>query len=170
MGLIKAMLTVPNLISLLRFPLALVFLQENVVFRTIALLLAMVSDALDGYIARRYERTSRLGTVLDPLMDKFFVLFILGIFYFEQRLNLWEAVAMLSRDFAVILFGFYLFGKGALKTYRFRAIWCGKMTTLLQFGVLLALTFGMVVSPVIYCAFIILGLLALGELYIESLN
>src|ERR1700761_9544100 len=102
------MLTIPNLISLLRLPLALVFLQDNVFFRALALLLAMASDALDGYVARRYKETSRLGSVLDPLMDKFFVFFIMGVFYFEHRLSLWEAGTMLCRDISVILFGCYL--------------------------------------------------------------
>lgn len=162
------MLTVPNLITLLRLPLALVFLQENILYRALALLLAMLSDALDGYVARRYGGTSRLGTLLDPLMDKFFVLFVLGIFYFEQRLSLWEAGTMLSRDFAVILFGFYLIGKGTLGTYQFRAIWCGKITTLLQFSVLLGLTFRLAIPSLAYLSFVFLGLLALRELYSEQ--
>jgi CDP-diacylglycerol--glycerol-3-phosphate 3-phosphatidyltransferase len=159
------MLTVPNLITLLRLPLALVFLQENVLFRTLALFLAMISDALDGYIARRYGETSRLGTLLDPLMDKFFVLFVLTIFYLEKRLNLWEACTMLSRDFSVILFGLYLIGKGAFKNYQFRAIWCGKITTMLQFSVLLGLTYRAALPSIVYPLFIFLGLLALQELY-----
>lgn len=159
------MLTVPNLITLLRLPLALFFLQDNVVFRSLALVLAMISDVLDGYIARRYVGTSRLGTLLDPLMDKFFVLFVLTIFYFEHRLSLWEASTMLSRDFAVILFGFYLFGKGALGNYQFRAIWCGKIMTLLQFSVLLGLTFNIAIPPVVYFIFILLGVLTFIVFY-----
>ncbi|MBA3816200.1 MAG: CDP-alcohol phosphatidyltransferase family protein [Parachlamydiaceae bacterium] len=162
------MLTVPNLITLLRLPLALVFLQENIFYRALALVMAMISDALDGYIARRYGETSRLGTLLDPLMDKFFVLFVLGIFYFEQRLQLWEASTMLSRDFAIILFGLYLFATKALGKYQFRAILCGKITTLLQFSVLLALTFQITIPWIFYLSFIFLGLLALCELYFEQ--
>jgi phosphatidylglycerophosphate synthase len=162
------MLTIPNLITLLRLPLALVFLQDNVLLRALALILAMASDALDGYIARQYGRTSRLGTLLDPLMDKFFVLLVLGVFYFEQRLSLWQASTMLSRDLAVVLFGIYLVVKGTLRTYQFRAIWCGKITTLLQFSVLLGLTFHVVIPSVVYFSFIFLGFLALRELYTEQ--
>lgn len=162
------MLTIPNLITLLRLPLALVFLQENVLLRAVALLLAMASDALDGYIARRYSGTSRLGTLLDPLMDKFFVLFLLGIFYAEHRLSLWEAGMMLSRDLSVIIFGCYLVAKGRYKTYQFRAILCGKITTMFQFAVLLALTFGVEVPSTIYPMFIFLGFMALNELYTEQ--
>lgn len=159
------MLTIPNFISLLRLPLALIFLQDNVVFRVIALLLAMVSDVLDGYIARKYKEISRLGTLLDPLMDKFFVFVALGILLTEHRLTLWEAATMLCRDFAVILFGFYLAWKGALKAYQFRAIVCGKITTFLQFMVMLGLTLQLTLPPMVFSTFIILGLLALGELY-----
>lgn len=53
------MFTLPNLISLTRLPLALVFLQENTFYRIAALILAMLSDALDGYYARRYDLSSQ---------------------------------------------------------------------------------------------------------------
>lgn len=159
------MITLPNLITLMRFPLALAFLQDNVLWRITALILAMLSDGLDGYIARRFGKISRLGTFLDPLADKLFVIFVLGIFLAEGRLNLWEAATMLCRDFSVILFGFYLAWKGTLNQYQFRAIRCGKVTTVLQFAVLLGLTIHAAIPSFIFISFIILGLLALIELY-----
>lgn len=159
------MLTIPNFISLLRLPLALMFLQEHVVYRVAALCLAMASDILDGYLARKYKTTSRLGTLLDPLTDKLFVMIALGVLFTENRIQIWEAATMLCRDFAVIIFGFYLAWRGALKTYKFQAIICGKITTFIQFSVLLALTLQIPFSPIVYSTFILLGILALGELY-----
>lgn len=156
----------PNLITLLRLPLALLFLQDNSLYRAIALLLAMASDALDGFIARRYGGTSRIGTLLDPVMDKLFVLFVLSVVFTEGRLTLSEAATMLCRDFAVILFGCYLAIKGRLSTYRFRAIWCGKITTMCQFSVLLGLTLDFKFPSYVYTSFIILGFFALCELYL----
>lgn len=133
--------------------------------RAAALILAMISDGLDGYIARRYGMVSRLGTILDPIMDKFFVLFALIVLISENRLTLPEAGILISRDFAVVLFGFYLFFNGRLASYRFRAIWCGKLSTALQFIFLLGLTFHIQFPPYVFSAFIILGVLALVELY-----
>ena len=59
-------LTIPNLISLLRIPLAILFLKGGVLVRAVAIILAMLSDGLDGYYARRYSQCSKIGTLLDP--------------------------------------------------------------------------------------------------------
>jgi phosphatidylglycerophosphate synthase len=161
------MLNVPNLLSLSRIPLALVFLQDNLFFRAAALILAMLSDCLDGYLARKHRLVTPLGTSLDPLMDKFFVFFVLGILFKEGRLCSWEAIAMLCRDFSVIIFGCYLAWKGTLRAYQVRAIWSGKVTTFMQFTVLLGLTCRMAFPPIVFISFIIIGLLALVELYLQ---
>ena len=161
------MLTLPNIITLLRLPLAFAFLQENTFVRGIALFLAMLSDGLDGYFARRYGKISRLGTLLDPVVDKFFVFFILAIMLAEHRLEWWEAATMLCRDLSLLLFGVYLAIKGNLGKYQFRAIWCGKMMTALQFVVLIGLVFNVVFPPAVYGLFVVIGLAALGELYLE---
>ncbi len=161
------MFNIPNILSLCRLPLAFIFLKENIMLRLLALILAMISDGLDGYLARRYKIITRLGTLLDPITDKFFVLFVLSVMLNESRITLWEAAAFLCRDFSVVLFGIYLAFKGYLKTYQFRAIWCGKVTTTLQFTILLALTLQWNVPLFAYSLFIVLGLLALTELYLS---
>lgn len=163
----KAMFTLPNFITLLRFPLALAFLQENALYRAIAIILAMVSDGLDGYIARRYGKISRFGTLIDPLADKLFVLFVLAILLGEKRLLPWEAATMLCRDFSLLLFGIYLLCKGKLSQYECRAILCGKLMTALQFTVLLGLIFHIHFPPFIYILFIVIGFSALIELYLK---
>lgn len=160
------MFTLPNCISLMRFPLAFLFLQQNTSFRCFILILAGISDICDGYIARKYDLKSTLGTVLDPLMDKFFVVFVLGVLLQENYLTWPEAVTMLSRDFAVLLFGCYLLISNGFKSYKCHAIWCGKATTFLQLGVLLALVLQYTIPVFIFGIFIVLGLLALGELYL----
>lgn len=161
------MLTLPNLITLLRFPLALAFLQENTLIRGIALFLAMLSDGLDGYFARKHGTISRVGTFLDPLADKLFVFFILAVMISEGRLEIWQAATMLSRDISLLLFGCYLAIKGTFSEYQFRAIWCGKLMTSLQFVVLIGLVFKASFPPAIYALFVIIGLGALIELYME---
>lgn len=161
------MFTIPNFITLLRIPLALIFLQSNPFYRAIAVLLAMLSDGLDGYIARRFGKISRVGTFIDPIADKFFVIFILGTLLSENRLLPWEAATMLCRDFSVLIFGFYLAFKGTLKHYQFRAILCGKVMTALQFVVLFGLIFQVKFPPFVYILFIIIGLAALVELYLS---
>jgi CDP-diacylglycerol---glycerol-3-phosphate 3-phosphatidyltransferase len=162
------MITLPNILSLMRFPLAFFFLQDNVLIRLGAIILAMATDGLDGYIARKFKMTSRIGTVLDPIMDKFFVFFVLIVFLNEGRLLPWEAVTMLCRDFSVFFFGLFLALTKQLSKYQFRAIWCGKITTLMQFSVLIGLTCNFVFPAYLYGFFIILGLMALIELYMSD--
>lgn len=158
------MFTLPNIISLTRFPLAFLFLSEDVTVRCVALALAGLSDVLDGLIARQFNMRSSVGTSLDPIMDKFFVLFVLVVLVNEGSLQLWEAATMLSRDFALLLFGSYLAYTGNLATYRFRSLWWGKATTFLQFIVLLLASCYYTVPPYIFTSFIALGVCALIEL------
>jgi CDP-diacylglycerol---glycerol-3-phosphate 3-phosphatidyltransferase len=159
------MLTLPNFLSLLRLPLAFVFLQENPFYRAAAIILALITDGLDGFIARRYKLVNRVGTLLDPLTDKFFVFFVLSILISEHRLSWEQGCVLFCRDLSVIFYGFYLAFRNKLLTYRFRAIWCGKITTVLQLVVLFALTFHIAFPSYFYGMFIVLGVLAFVELY-----
>ncbi len=81
---------------------------------------------------------------------------------------MWEAGTLICRDIAVLLFGFYLIFTGKLTTFRFRAIWCGKATTFIQFLVLFGLIFGVQFPAYLYGIFVLLGVLALAELYFSS--
>jgi len=162
------MLNIANLLSLVRVPLVLVFLQQSVAWRIVGVLLAMASDGLDGFVARRYNRTTQFGAFLDPLMDKFFVFFALAVMIAEQRISVPEMLAMLCRDFSVIFFGFYLLLKGNWAKYKFRSIWCGKITTVLQLSVLIALTLHIPLPSYFFVTFIVLGALALIELYLSQ--
>lgn len=157
--------TLSNFLSLLRGPLALLFMLDSPFYRMLAIVIAMATDCLDGYLARRFQMTSQFGAFLDPLMDKFFVFFAVSMFMMEGNLKIWEALALISRDFAVLLFGFYLALRGTWSNFQFRSIWSGKVTTTLQFFVLLGLTFHVAIPVYIFWCFIALGILALSELY-----
>lgn len=161
------MFTLPNFLSLLRMPLALLFFQENPFYRCLAIILAMITDGLDGYLARRFHQTSRIGTWLDPITDKLFVLAALFVLLQEQRLFLWQAVALMSRDVAIMGFAMYLTIRGRLTEYHVRAIWWGKITTALQFVILLWLVLYNALPDYYYLPFIAFGLLAFRELYIS---
>ncbi|MBP7075336.1 MAG: CDP-alcohol phosphatidyltransferase family protein [Rhabdochlamydiaceae bacterium] len=159
------MFNLSNSLSLLRAPLALVFLVESPTLRLMAILLAMLTDSIDGYLARRSKTTSRFGAVLDPAMDKFFVFFALAVLFSEGRIEIWEALMMVSRDFALCLFGLYLSLSGLWQTYEFRAIRWGKITTALQFFVLVGLTFGYTMPNYLYYSFVAFALFGLYELF-----
>lgn len=160
------MFTTPNLLSLLRGPLGLLFFFcDSTAVRVTALLFAMASDALDGLLARYYGQESRLGTLLDPIMDKFFVLLALCTLISENALSWKQASFFLSRDIALLLFAMLLLLTGQLRRHNVRAIWCGKISTALQFSLLLALTLQHAVPSYFYASFALLGFCSLLELY-----
>ena len=71
---IKENLTVPNLLSLIRIviipPMAKCLLRQNYIAAGAMLLISAISDALDGFIARKFNQITPLGKTLDPIADK----------------------------------------------------------------------------------------------------
>lgn len=106
-------------------------------------LLAVVSDGLDGYVARRFHQQSELGALLDPVADKF--LLVSGVILLGgptaidlPRFPLWYTGTVLGRD--VVLIG----GSAVLHflsvRVRVQPVLLGKIATVLQmFAILWAL-------------------------------
>ncbi len=157
------MITVSNGLSFIRAPLAFLFWHSSPAIRFAAIFLAMLSDCVDGYLARRNKSTSQFGAVLDPLMDKFFVYFTLSVLLIEGRLGYYEMTTMLSRDIFLSFHGLFMIATGRWKTLVFRAIKWGKITTALQFLVLMGLTFQISFPWYVYASFIAMGWLAFLE-------
>jgi len=102
----------PNLVSLSRvllIPFIGYFLSREgnsaVIVCAILMVLAGVSDGLDGYLARRLGKVTRLGILLDPLADKLFAgaLVILLILY--RDLPIWLAAVIVGRDLLIVMVG-----------------------------------------------------------------
>lgn len=157
-----------NSLSLLRGPLAILFMSGDPFVRIWALALAVLTDVFDGYLARLSKTTSRFGAMIDPLMDKFFVFFILSIFIMEKKLLPFQALAFVSRDLFLLLFALYLTATRGWKRQKFHAIFWGKVSTALQFSVLIALTMGVILPWSVYGLFSVLGFLCFVELVYRS--
>lgn len=69
-------------------------------------ILGVISDAVDGYVARKTKQQSKAGLVLDPLGDKLLLMsaFIcLSLDKFDLRFPLWVTFIVLSRDVLILL-------------------------------------------------------------------
>ena len=81
-------ITVATLITCVRIvliiPLVLFFLHNNYTGYWVCLLVALLSDMLDGYIARRFNQESTLGALLDPLADKLLVATVVLLLWYAN--------------------------------------------------------------------------------------
>ncbi len=131
---IDAILTIPNVISFLRLclvPVFLVFLLRGHDFiATLLFGIAAVTDFLDGMIARRTNRVSKVGQVLDPAVDR--ILMIAGVVgaFLVGRLPLWTIILIFLRDFCMLAGGIFLISRYHI---RIAVVYPGKVSTALLF-------------------------------------
>jgi CDP-diacylglycerol--glycerol-3-phosphate 3-phosphatidyltransferase len=136
-----ALLSIPNVITLARLPLAVLFLlADTTAERVIILGMASASDFIDGWLARRFRRTTRSGALLDPIADKTFVLAALTAFLRTGDLSAVAYFVILSRDFATAIGFLVAWVLPGLDPADFKARLPGKIVTVLQLGAILALT------------------------------
>jgi cardiolipin synthase len=99
-------LTIPNLITILRFLLVpavvLAMLNMRWDWAFAGFLVAGISDGVDGFIARRFNQQSKLGAYLDPMADKVLLVSVFVVMGFIGELPLWLVVTMVSRDALII--------------------------------------------------------------------
>lgn len=131
--------TLPNLLSLARFPLAAAFVVvENAGARVVLLVVAALSDLLDGWLARR-GGTTKVGALLDPIADKTFVLAAISTLLWSGGLTVRDYFILLSRDFAIAIGFVVAYFMPGLDPADFKSRWPGKVVTVLQLLALLSL-------------------------------
>lgn len=132
-------MTLPNAVSMSRLVLAAAFvaLREPTV-RFALLMVASVTDVLDGWIARRQHATTRSGALIDPIADRFFVFAALCVYLFEGAISTAAYFTLLSRDIMTAIGFLVARSVPWLRAVEFRARWLGKVVTGLQLLTLMA--------------------------------
>ena len=103
-------------------------------------IVAVISDAVDGYIARKSQQQSKAGLILDPLGDKLLLMsaFIcLSFEKFPMKFPLWVTLIVISRD-ALILLGATVIYMVKQNINIFPTRW-GKLTTTFQMSSVIGL-------------------------------
>ena len=125
--------TLPNLVSMSRFAMAVAFLATPAPDARVALIgAASLSDVLDGWIARRRHEVTRLGAMIDPIADRTFVLAAVAVFLATGRITRVQYFVLLARDIMTAIGFLVARSISWLKSVPFRARWAGKLVTTLQ--------------------------------------
>lgn len=135
-------ITLPNLLTFLR--MALIPLFASLLFygysgwALLVFVIAGASDGIDGFVARRFNQESELGTILDPIADKllmttaFVILTLPNIFPPTRHLPVpfWVTAAVIGRDVLIIAVAAAIF---IITGFRgFQPSQLGKLSTLVQ--------------------------------------
>ncbi|HSA62989.1 MAG TPA: CDP-alcohol phosphatidyltransferase family protein [Nitrospiraceae bacterium] len=136
-------MNIPNSLTILRILLIPVYIGFMTYGRfglaLLALLVAGLTDAIDGFIARKLNQRTRLGTFLDPLADK---LLLTSGFISLSMLHLvpsWLVILVVSRDI-ILLLGTAV-AHVTNTTIDITPTFLGKGTTLLQLSYVLLVVF-----------------------------
>jgi CDP-diacylglycerol--glycerol-3-phosphate 3-phosphatidyltransferase len=127
--------TVSNAVSVLRIVLTLpvvwlIALGPIYMWPTFGLVVVMIiSDMLDGYLARRRNEITRWGKILDPMADKVAIGAITVVLVLFKGLPFWVVAAVLVRDGLILLASMFLVGRRDVVISS--NIW-GKLTTFMM--------------------------------------
>jgi cardiolipin synthase len=134
--------TIPNLLSLLRMalvgPFIVALINGQAKRALLIVVIAGVSDALDGFIARFFNQQSLLGSYLDPLADKllvtaaYIVLAVPGLSHGGFQIPVWVAVMVIARDVLLVVVALVLYLAAGVR--RFPPSLLSKATTVFQFA------------------------------------
>ncbi len=128
----------PNAITLSRIALVpvLILALKNQDFRTAlgVFVLAGVSDALDGFLAKRFNMTSRLGAILDPAADKILLVSAYVILTLLEYIPFWLMLGVAFRDLLIV--GGYLAYTSLYGPVAMRPSYLSKLNTFMQISLI----------------------------------
>ena len=136
-------MNLPNLLTILRIALLPFFLFFLVDGRYGAALtvffVGSISDALDGFVARKFHQVTELGKMLDPAADKLFLLSSFITFYLLDLIPLWFFIIGIAKDLVILSGSAFIY----LKDVKFdiEPTFAGKVSTALQMATVLLILF-----------------------------
>ncbi|MBM3609174.1 MAG: CDP-alcohol phosphatidyltransferase family protein [Alphaproteobacteria bacterium] len=159
----------PNMISLARLvlvPVVVVFMiQLDWLIAFLLFVVAGISDAVDGYIAKRFNLRSELGAYLDPLADKALLMSIYVTLAIELVIPAAVAILVVSRD--VMIMGAVMVSWILDKPVEIKPLFVSKANTAAQIAfaasVLAAKAFGWQLGLWFQIAIVVVAVLTLAS-------
>ena len=141
--------TIPNVISFVRLLAIPVFLflvwSEQDLAGFIVLVVAVLTDFVDGLVARRLGQVSKLGQFLDPFADRLFIAAAVIALMIRDVIPLWLVVAVMARD-ALLGVGAIVMSRWGVTTLPVK--WLGKWATFALLFSLPLFLLGAIVEPI----------------------
>ena len=98
---------IPNLITFLRFfltiPIIIAILKSFYLLAFILFILASITDALDGWIAKKHKCQTSFGSKIDPLADKILLISCFAALFYNELIPLWLLIIIIIRDMILIV-------------------------------------------------------------------
>ncbi|MHB8092549.1 MAG: CDP-alcohol phosphatidyltransferase family protein [Syntrophales bacterium] len=127
-------MNIPNFITLLRIilvPVVVILLIQGSFLKALAVfVIASISDAVDGFLARVMRQQTVVGAYLDPIADKALLASTFVTLSILHVIPAWLAVIVISRDFMILLGISVLFIMSV--SVEIRPALVSKITTVLQ--------------------------------------
>ena len=103
----KYFIFIPNLLSIVRIGLVYPILNNiylnNFQISIVFFLIAAITDALDGFLARKMDWQTDLGAFLDPIADKFLLSGTIFILWLNQYISFYIFIIFIGRDVTILL-------------------------------------------------------------------
>ena len=129
---LKELRTVPNMLSVLRIilivPFVIFFLNKNYIAAAAMIILSGISDALDGFIARRFNQITEIGKMLDPLADKLTLIAIMICILILFPIVMPVVIVLILKDLVMMIGATHLLKKDIKPP---AAKWYGKLSTIM---------------------------------------
>jgi len=133
-------------------------------------LIAALSDALDGYIARKYGQRTWIGEIMDPLADKALLMttiLALSLTPWPQSIPLWFPGIIIFRDVFAIAGGLLVYK--ITGTIEIKVHWTGKVATFLQVCAVMWVMVGHAYIHPIYVVYLASAMtMAAGLVYLRA--
>jgi len=107
--------TVPNILSVIRILLVPVFIvmyftdeRDTKVYAALVYALAALSDFLDGFLARKFKASSKLGKILDPLGDKVMTVAVMICITIDGIIPIWAVLIAGVKEILMAIGGYVL--------------------------------------------------------------
>lgn len=124
----------PNILTLFRIalvPILIVLLEDRQYeFALIVFVVAGLTDALDGFVAKRFDAETAIGALLDPLADKALLITVYVMLSVNQIIPFWLMVVVVFRD--AIIVGGYLLMQLFFGAVTMQPLFISKVNTFLQ--------------------------------------